>query len=61
MDPATIVLILVSVLIFIIATFLIARFFDLNVSAFLGYILWLVALVIFFLMLPKSKRNILLS
>jgi hypothetical protein len=40
---------------------LLFNFFGINFSSYSNYLLWIIALIIFFMLLPKNKGNIFIS
>jgi len=61
MDIYKFLLTISILLIILLSSIFIGKFFDLSIGLFLGYILWFIGLAIFYFILPNEKTSIFLK
>ena len=61
MDLFKFLLTMSILLIILLSSIFIGKFFDLSIGLFLGYILWFIVLAIFYFILPNKKTSLFLK
>lgn len=61
MDLFKFLLTMSILLIILLSSIFIGKFFDLSIGLFLGYILWFIGLAIFYFILPNKKTSLFLK
>ena len=58
MTPIKILCTLIAIILVINITTLFFNFFGIQVSSYINYLIWFLALILFYFILPKRKENI---
>jgi len=58
MTPTKILFTIIGIILFINIITLFFNFFGIQISSYINYLIWFLALVLFYFILPKQKENI---
>lgn len=58
MTPTKILFTIIGIILFINIVTLFFNFFGIQISSYINYLIWFLALVLFYFILPKQKENI---
>jgi len=58
MTPTKLLFTIIGIILFINIVTLFFNFFGIQISSYINYLMWFLALVLFYFILPKQKENI---